>query len=380
VAGATAVIVNTPASKDPAAIWRTVVRENVSHIAAAPAVWTVLVDWAEAHRLQSQTMRLAVFGGAALNAALAARLLRVCPRARVVNIYGTTESLYTAHSVVERIEPDSPDVAVGVPMPNMRVHVLDRECQKVAAGVIGELYVAGGSVSRGYVNQPALTATKFVADPWSSHDGERLYRTGDSGVMDATGRLTILGRVDNQVNIHGFNVELEDVEHAVRACSGVKAVAVRAERSVADRVRLEAYVVRDEQSAATSESMRAELLTRVPAHMVPAVWYWVETIPVTPSGKIDGAALGAMGMAMRPVSKEEGASNSTERALSDLWSDVLQQQRISVDDTFVACGGDSLSEMRLIWRIHDLFNIEIQPGSLLRGMTLRQLAALCTAG
>ncbi|MEX5711743.1 amino acid adenylation domain-containing protein, partial [Parafrankia sp. FMc6] len=246
---------------------------------------------------------------------LLARLRRALPGARVRNLYGPTE--YTTYATWS--EPDgSGPVTIGVPLDNTRAYVLDERLEPVPFRVAGELYVAGAGLARGYWRRPALTAERFLPDPFGS-PGERMYRTGDLARRRANGELEFLGRVDHQVKVRGYRIELGEVEAALTACAGVgEAVVVgRADRSAS--LRLVAYLTGPPEVEA---AVREELATRLPGYMLPTVFVVLDTLPRTPNGKIDRARLPEP-ESWDAVPRQVVARTPTEVVVAGVWAQVL---------------------------------------------------------
>jgi amino acid adenylation domain-containing protein/non-ribosomal peptide synthase protein (TIGR01720 family) len=289
-------------------------------------------------------LALVGFGGEAVSGPLWERL-RGLRSTAAVNLYGPTEA--TVDALVAHVA-DSPAPQVGRPVRGTRAHVLDDGLAPVPAGVAGELYLGGAGLARGYLGRPGLTAERFVADPWTP--GERLYRTGDLARVDADGRLTYLGRADDQIKIRGFRVEPGEVEAALTALDGVAGAAVLA-RTDAGTTRLVAYVVGRDLDGPDLRRAAARLL---PAHMVPAAVVVLDALPLLPTGKLDRRALEhaeefAPDFAALAGPVREPRS-PRERVLAEVVATVLGLPRVGVDDDFFALGGDSILAMTLVRR------------------------------
>jgi acyl-CoA synthetase (AMP-forming)/AMP-acid ligase II len=226
-------------------------------------------------------------------------------------------------------------------MPNVRVYVMDPDMRTVPAGETGEICVAGACVARGYLKLAALTADRFLPDPYSSSPGARLFRTGDVGFWGPDGQLEVVCRRDHQVKISGFRVELGEVEAALNACNGVRAAAVVPHEDPSGNTRLVAYIAAHE-SVCSSGMMRSALLDRLPHYMVPSRFVVLEHIPLTHTGKIDRRALAAAQGGVSDNARESVAPRTREeQILADIWGHVLERSEIGVDDDFFELGGDS---------------------------------------
>ncbi|MCV7171509.1 amino acid adenylation domain-containing protein, partial [Mycobacterium manitobense] len=291
---------------------------------------------------------------------------RWAPGRVMVNAYGPTEA--TVYAATSRaLTAGSGVVPIGSPVPGAALFVLDRWMRPVAAGVIGELYIAGTQLAVGYLRRAGLTASRFVACPWGA-PGSRMYRTGDLVRWGADGQLQYLGRADEQVKIRGYRVELGDVQAALAGLPGVSqaAVVVREDRP-GDR-RLVGYVT----GTADSATARAQLAERLPAYMVPAAVVALQALPLTVNGKLDARMLPAPEYQDRGRYRAPG--NPTETALAEIYTQVLGVEAVSVDDSFFELGGDSLSAMRLVAAVNKEFDTHIVVRTLFEAPTVAQLS------
>ncbi|MFI1678225.1 amino acid adenylation domain-containing protein [Streptomyces sp. NPDC020607] len=294
---------------------------------------------------------------------------------RMFNAYGPSEA--TVCATVSAPLSGAVVPSIGGPIANVRTYVLDAALSPVPPGVPGELYVAGAGVARGYLNRPGLTAGRFVADPYGPA-GTRMYRTGDLASWDTDGTLRFLGRTDDQVKLRGFRIELGEVEAALAASPGVRAAAavIREDRP-GDR-RLVGYVVADDTGGTVDtvidvDQVKKAVAARLPDHMVPAAVVTIDELPLTPSGKVDRKALPAPDYA--PTTRTRAPSTPQEKALTGLFADVLglDADRVGVDDSFFAIGGDSISSIVLVSRARE-HGLDLSPRDVFRHQTARQLA------
>src|SRR6266566_5817547 len=320
-----------------------------------------------------------VVGGEQLTGELVAGWRDRHPGAAVTNEYGPTEA--TVGCVSHRAGPAevlaAGVVPVGRPAWNTRVYVLDRCLGPVPAGVAGELFLGGAQLARGYGYRPALTAERFIADPFGG-DGSRLYRTGDRARWRPGGVLEYLGRVDEQVKVRGFRVEPGEVEAVLAAHPAVAgaAVAVIGEQ---DQARLAAWLVPADPAAGipAAADLREFLTGRLPEFMIPAAYTGLTVLPLTPNGKLDRVALPAPGTGRPEIGDAYVAPRGeVEELLAGIWAQVLGLDRVGAQDDFFELGGHSLLATRVIFRVREVFGTEVPVAALFDHPTVASLAAV----
>lgn len=369
--GVPVVIATAVEGRDPATLVRLGAEHNISHISASAALWEGILEHAE-RRQEWRTLRIGRTGGDPLGAATVKRWYRVFPHAQLLNIYGATECSWATTCDTRTAQMDSCAPA-GTPLSNIDVQILDNQLQPVKAGELGEIYVGGSCLARGYLNSPALTAERFIANPHAADGGARLFRTGDIGLRRADGLLEIKGRADLQVKIRGFRVEIEEIEMVLHACEGIQSAVVVSTNLGAD-VRLTAFVVAH-RDLVTPGRLRAELVKRLPNYMVPTEFVFLTEMPQTSTGKIDRVALAQTG-SRQTFSSRAGApsESSTEKRIVQIWMDVLMLTKVSIDEDFFELGGHSLSAIQVISRVYDEFGIEVSLRTLFDSPTIRAFA------
>ncbi|WP_129782635.1 non-ribosomal peptide synthetase [Peristeroidobacter soli] len=283
--------------------------------------------------------------------------LRGC---RLHNHYGPTES----HVVTALTLSGSPDdwpvlPSIGRPLSNTQIYILDGGWQPAPIGVAGEIYIGGANVAREYFKRPALTAQRFIADPFCADAGRRLYRTGDLGRWRADGTLEYLGRNDDQVKIRGYRIELGEIEARLSTHAQVREVAAIVREDVPGEKRLVAYVTRRDEVGLGVEDLRAHLRALVPEHMVPSAFVILESLPLTPSGKLDRRALPIPEMGAYALEAYEAPQGEIEQAVAEIWQELLGVERIGRADNFFELGGHSLLGTRVIAHIRHLFDVEL---------------------
>ena len=265
-------------------------------------------------------------------------------------------------------------VPIGRPIPNARVYVLDPHLNVLPVGVPGELYIGGPGVVRGYLNRPAETAERFIADPFDETPGARLYKTGDLVRYLPDGNLELLGRLDHQVKIRGFRIELEEIESVISEFEGVRqtAVALRAEKN--GEPSLVAYVVPLDPVQFDAEKLRGYLNKKLPEPMVPSAFVSLESLPLMPNGKVNRQAL----LADQPVSTTQfiQPEDALESKLVEIWEAVLGKPGIGITDNFFDLGGNSLLVAKLLLRIEQRLGKTLSLANIFQAPTIRQLAAM----
>jgi len=280
---------------------------------------------------------------------------------RWFNAYGPSETTCTAAVYEADLENDETlaTVPIGRPLANVRIYVLDANARPVPIGIPGEIVIGGLGVARGYLNRPALTSLAFVRDPFSDDRGARLYRTGDVGRYRPDGNIEFLGRIDDQIKIRGFRVELGEVEAALRELPAVREAAVIVRGETADARQLIAYVVPDGGVRPAPGELRSLLQRTLPDYMLPAAFVFLDALPLTLSGKIDQGALPEPGHdAGQAKGRDARPADPLECALTAIWEALLQVP-VRAGDKFFELGGDSLRGIRLLDQVHTVFDVRL---------------------
>ena len=251
-------------------------------------------------------------------------------------------------------------VPIGRPIANTQVYVLDPHLQPVPIGVPGELYVGGAGLTRGYLNRPELTAERFIPHPFSHEPGARLYKTGDLVRYRPDGNLEYLGRLDQQVKLRGIRIELGEIEAALAQHPAVRETVVIVREDIPGEPRLVAYVVPAQEPGPTCRELRRFLEKQLPAAMVPATFVMLETLPLTPSGKVDRRALPQPDPS-RPALEDHYVAPRTpiEQQVVAIWCHLLGLERVGIHDNFFELGGHSLLAMQLLSRVRDATHVEV---------------------
>jgi amino acid adenylation domain-containing protein/non-ribosomal peptide synthase protein (TIGR01720 family) len=311
--------------------------------------------------------------GEALRNSLVQQLYAAGHVEKVYNLYGPSEdTTYSTFILCPRGVFEEP--AIGRPIWNTQAYVLDSSLQLLPSGAAGELYVAGRGLARGYLNQPGLTAERFIPDPFGV-PGERMYRTEDLARWRQDGTLEYLGRADQQVKIRGFRIELGEIEAALSAAPEVGGAAVIARENGASGKEIIAYVAPANGNMPDQVLLRQALSERLPAYMMPSAFVVLEALPLTPNGKLDRRALPEP---QRQTHACRAPRTTEEEILCGLFAEVLSLERVGIDDDFFALGGHSLMAMRLISRIRNLLEVELSIEAFFHAPTVAKLAASFT--
>jgi amino acid adenylation domain-containing protein len=338
-------------------------------VQATPTTWNLLLQAEFTGRGLKR-----VIGAEALPQDLCRRLLEA--DGTLHNYYGPTET--TVWSAMHCFRAKEEPVVVGRPLANTQIYILDRNLRPVPIGVTGEIFIGGDGVARGYLNLPALTAEKFLPDPFSAKG--RLYRTGDLARFRPDGTIEYLGRGDNQVKIRGFRIELGEVETVLGQHPAVAECVVAAREDLSGDKRLVGYVVAAGQAALPTAELRAFVKARLPEYMVPVAWVQLERFPLTANGKVDRQHLPAP--EYRREDQEHayvGPRTPAEEVIAGIWAQVLKLDRVGVEDNFFELGGHSLLGTQVVSRIQRAFGVELPLRALFEAPTVAGLAEQTTA-
>lgn len=322
-------------------------------------------------------VRAIVIGGEALSVPHIRRALSVLPGIKLINGYGPTENsaLSTTYEIPPRVEENASSIPIGRPIATAKAYVLDRYLQPLPVGVAGELYVGGDGIARGYRNLPALTAERFIPNPFGDRPGEKIYKTGDRARFLPDGNIEYLGRLDHQVKIRGFRIELGEVEAHLLAHPKVKAATATVREDVGGSKSLVACVVPLEGQSLAAEELRNFLRLSLPEFMIPSRFLFLDAMPLLSSGKVDRRALAALKVAEPEQTIARTAPrDSVEIELVKLWQRLLGRHPIGVTDNFYDLGGHSLLAMRLIAEIESAFGKKIDLSQLITCPTVEHLA------
>jgi len=326
-----------------------------------------------------QKLRLVIVGGEKVSsAAYAAWWGSVGRRVRWINTYGPTEASIAAAAF--EFDPNAgrpipENIPIGRPLANTRIYLLDRHLNPVPVGVPGELHIGGLGVAQGYLNRPELTAEKFISDPFCSHSGARMYKTGDLARYLPSGEIEFLGRGDDQVKIRGFRVELGEIESIVAKHPAVRECAVIAREDIPGDKRLVVYLVPTAGAEPDTAGLRCYLQQHLPDHMVPSAFVVLQAMPLTPNGKIDKRGLPAPAC-NNSATETAGATDALQAQLVKIWEAVLGKKPIGIRDNFFELGGHSLLAARLMHRTGQALGKTLPLAMLFQAPTIERLTAV----
>ncbi|UYP17253.1 non-ribosomal peptide synthase/polyketide synthase [Rhodococcus sp. Z13] len=376
--GGRVVVVDYHTARNPQEFLELLRRERVTVLNQTPTAFYQLIDADRAAGSPATALRWIVFGGEALDFAQLDRWYRrhddTAPT--LVNMYGITETTVhvTIRPITRELAAGTAASLIGEPLPSLRLHILDRRLHPVPTGVVGELYVAGAQLSRGYLHRPELTATRFVADPHGA-PGDRLYRTGDLARRTRDGEIEYLGRADFQVQLRGFRIELGEIEAALlRAPHVARAVVLVHTDDTSGTERLVGYVVPESGHRIDVDAVLEYAASELAAYMLPATLMVLDALPVTATGKLDRRALPEPDFAAR-ATVSRAPAHGHEATLVELFAQVLGLPTVGVDDSFFALGGDSIMSIQLVSRAKAL-GLDLTPRDVFEHKTPAALAAV----
>ncbi|MCC5661303.1 amino acid adenylation domain-containing protein [Nostoc sp. XA010] len=379
LAGGCLVMAKPGGHQDPSYLVRTIAQQQITIVDFVPAMLQLILE--EPGLEACKALRHVTCGGEALTKAVCDRFFTRLNQVELHNCYGPTEVSIDATSWV--CQPGSSVISIGRAIDNVEVYILDADLQPVPIGVAGELCIGGAGLARGYLNCPELTDTKFISHPFSEAEA-RLYKTGDLARYLCDGNIEFLGRLDNQVKLRGFRLELGEIEAVLRCHPDVKDVVVLlqgATDSDAARKQLVAYLVPKSETN-LDEQLHIYLSRHLPEYMIPSAFVTIPEMPRMPNGKLDYRALSKLEISRwESTATYISPSNAVEEVLVGIWSEVLQMpvEGVGIHDNFFKLGGHSLLAIQVISRIQDIFRIELPLHSLFEATTVAHLSNILIA-
>lgn len=387
--GGTVEIASAAVAIDSQELATRIEQDNITIMQATPATWRMLVanNWSGNQQLKILS------GGEALEPQLAKQL--ITKGKEVWNLYGPTET--TIWSSIYQLEPDRlqdfKTIPLGKAIANTQLYVLDSQLRLALPGVVGELYIGGAGLARGYLNRPDLTAEKFIPNPFAVNSiffsatpapllpcppAPLLYKTGDRVRYNLNGDLEYLGRVDNQVKIRGFRIELGEIATVLSQHPEID-TAVVVTRGEGTEKKLVAYILpKQDKTDINTANLRSFLQSKLPNYMIPGNYVMLEQLPLTPNGKIDRTNLPELDT-VRPSLDiaYQKPRTEIERAIAQIWQQILQVEQVGAADNFFDLGGHSLSMIRVHSQVKEMFSVDISLVNMFRYPTIASLAEHC---
>jgi amino acid adenylation domain-containing protein len=368
--GARLVIARPGEHRDSADLVRTIERERITTLHFVPSMLQIFLEEPDLARCGS--LRRVICSGEALPVALEQRFFRRLS-CQLHNLYGPTEAAIDVTYYACQPGSSLKTVPIGRPIANTSLYILDRNGQPVPIGVIGELYIGGVGLAKGYLKRTELTKERFIADPFSLEPGARLYKTGDLARYREDGTIEYRGRSDNQVKLRGFRIELGEIESTLQKHPGIRDVVVSVREIHPGDPVLVAYLVRLDSPTDENEP-RSFLENILPAYMIPSRFVWLEEMPLTPNGKVDRRALPVPDSGGSDLRGYRPPSTPVEETIAALFGEVLGVERVGSEDSFFTLGGHSLTATQLVSRLRSTFEIDLPLKALFEAPAVTDLA------
>jgi amino acid adenylation domain-containing protein len=376
--GATLVLLEEEVRRDARALTELLRSQSVERLFVPPLMLQNLAECCQAMNVAPQGLKDVITAGEQLYVSPEiSRLFKQLDGCRLHNHYGPTETHVVTALTLTGDAAQWPTLpAIGRPISNARIYVLDIQRQPVPVGVVGEIYIGGAGIARGYLSRPEVTGERFLPDPFSADLQARMYRTGDLGRWQPDGIIEYLGRNDHQVKIRGFRIEPGEIEAQLLRHPEVKEAVIIMREDVPGEKRLVAYLTRRAAGDPSVETLRTYLRATLPEHMVPTAFVMLESLPLTPNGKLDRHALPIPELRAYARQEYDAPQGAIEETLAAVWSEVLRVQQVGRHDNFFALGGHSLLGMKLITKIAEILGIQPPMVTIFRYPTVREMAQL----
>ncbi|TKB99644.1 non-ribosomal peptide synthetase [Pedobacter cryotolerans] len=379
LAGATVVIATAEDGKDGRLLLELIEKENITILQATPSRWKMLLSagWEKQYPITAFT------AGEALTKQLAHQILQKTKA--LWNLYGPTET--TIYSTIKQVSITDELITIGKPVNNTAIYILDEHQKQLPVNTIGEIFIAGEGVADGYLNRPELTAEKFIFDPFSDVEGQKMYGTGDLGKYLPNGEIQCLGRIDHQVKIRGYRIELEEIEAALAKQPDVKQVVVTAKTDLNEQQRLVAYLIlnhnkkiNDNEPSIIDKKItnhwKTALNELLPSFMIPDQYIALTEFPLTPNGKIDRNKLPYPTIKTENDDDHQPTLSKNELLVANIWSKVLKLENLKPDDDFFEIGGHSLLAVSVMMEIEQQTKRKLPLATLFENSTIRSLAKM----
>ncbi len=357
--------------KDPAVLAELIDRQQVSHLLALPSLYRLLLEQPAA---QLSSLKAAIVAGEACGIDVVQRHFDALPTVKLYNEYGPTEGTVWSSVYQAGLEDFDRPLAIGRPIANTQLYILDRHLNPVPVGVDGELYIGGAGIVRGYLNRPGLSAERFVPDPFGPA-GERLYKTGDLARYRSDGAIEFRGRLDHQVKIRGFRIELGEIEAQLLTLPEIKDAVVLAREDQPGDKRLVAYLVEHQPGTLQLDELKVRLKHILPDYMVPGAFMVLDEMPLSANGKLDRKRLPTLDWNSQSNVEYAAPQTLVETTLTQIWQTLLGVERVGRYDNFFALGGDSILSIQVVSRARQA-GIVVTPKQLFEQPTVAGLASV----
>jgi amino acid adenylation domain-containing protein len=373
LAGARLVIAKPGGHKDSDYLINLITQEQITTAHFVPSMLRVFLESYGVEKCKS--LRRVICSGETLILDLHNKFFQLLD-CELHNLYGPTEAAIDVTFWQCKKNSSLTSIPIGRPIANTQIYILNEHLQPVPLGTFGEIYIGGDGLSRGYLNRPELTQEKFIPNPFDLTPGSRLYKTGDLACYLPDGNIEFIGRIDNQVKIRGFRIELGEIETVLSQNSHIRQCVVTASGDIENEKRLIAYVIYNSAQTPTVDELRCFLKHKLPDYMVPGVFIFLETFPLTPNGKIDRRALPTPDQS-RPNQSNTFISPCTavEQQLADIWTSILKIEQVGIYDNFFTLGGHSLQVIQVISRLRQTFKIDLALNILFELPSIAELGA-----
>ncbi|MEK4444282.1 MULTISPECIES: amino acid adenylation domain-containing protein [unclassified Niallia] len=382
--GGTTVIVDKNSLLNPNELFELIQLHKITVIEFVPQLLEMFVQHAMSQSNNTSilsSLQWIMATGETLSVSLLNMLLEFFPHTKIANAYGPTEASDDTmqYNTKERLTENEARVPIGKPLPNVRVHILDDKYMLVPIGAPGEIYISGIAVGKGYWLDDEKTRESFISDPYFPN--QMMYKTGDAGRWLPTGDVEFLGRIDKQLKIRGFRIEPSDIEHEILKHHSIRqCVVVAQEKTNGDHMQLVAYLVIEESKEWDSSSFRKWLEHRLPQHMIPSQFIRIDSIPLTPSGKVDRVLLSNHQLLVEDKYKSKEIvqpRNKTEEILLEVWTEILPKKKIGIYDSFFDLGGDSIQSIQIVAKAKTR-HINITPKDIFEHLTIENIAKIAS--
>lgn len=361
--------------QEPAKFVECMRQEKITRLVLVPSLLRAVLDLDVELGNRLSELKICVTSGEVLPIDLAERFLAALPGVKLLNLYGSSEVAadVTAHEVTG-LDLTTGTIPIGRPIFNTKLYVLDSNRQPLPVGIPGELYVGGAQLANGYLHRPELTKSHFINNPFDNSGNSRLYRTGDLAYYQADGILNYLGRGDQQIKVRGYRIELAEIEYVLTQHPAIREAVVTTRENVPGDNRIVAYYIPRQQTPVSATSLSNFLREKLPAYMLPATFVRVDSWPLTPNNKIDRTALTVLDRGRYAGQSFAKPQSELEKDIAAIWQQLLQIDKVGIDDNFFDLGGHSLLLVKLQSHLAPLFNKELPLIEIFRYPTIRMLA------